>query len=171
MKINFSKCSAPHLQQLKPGLSTRGCAMLVLTILFDLLVCFSCLCSIQTACAYCKLDRCSHRSQVRPPLVPVLCCLASQKEQQIAHHCLVDISHAFSLLVPSCASEEEMVDLFFFLAAVVRICLCCAYPMQIRVTRAIPVRSCTRMSDSRLFRESYSMRVCSPGSAVSSCFE
>src|SRR6478609_7272225 len=74
LKANFSKCSASHLQRLKPGLSTRGCTMLVLIILFGLLVCFSCLCSIQTACACRKLDRCSHRSQVRAPPVPVLCC-------------------------------------------------------------------------------------------------
>ncbi|KAJ0130578.1 Uncharacterized protein HZ326_26329 [Fusarium oxysporum f. sp. albedinis] len=39
------------------------------------------------------------------------------------------------------------------------------------LTRAIPVRSCTRMSDSRLFRASYSMRVCLPGSTLSSRFE
>jgi hypothetical protein len=80
LKANFSKCSASYFQQLKPGLSTRGCAVLVLIIWSGLLVCFSCLCSIQTACAYRKLDRCSHRSQVRAPPVPVLCCLASQEE-------------------------------------------------------------------------------------------
>ncbi|KAJ0128714.1 hypothetical protein HZ326_28193 [Fusarium oxysporum f. sp. albedinis] len=39
LKAKFSKCSASHLQQLKPGLSTRGCAVLLL-IIFGLLVCF-----------------------------------------------------------------------------------------------------------------------------------